>query len=364
MAGLALALVFLSRARIWVTPGAAGVTLAYSAILSFRLPAQFLTTLAIERMLAASERVVEYVEMDSEETALVGSRKDGATADNRALSKSTVHLSRSWPIRGTLELRNVVLRYSPDLPPVLKGVDLKVRHGERVGIVGRTGAGKSSVLLAIFRMASTTGNIIIDGVDIAAPGARVPRRLVRARLGMIPQDSWLFSGTIRSNLDVGGEYSDEDIMGALRMAHLDDLIGSLEGGLGHEVKEKGENFSAGQVQLLCLARVLLKKPTIVFMDEATASVDLKTDALVQSTIRSALTDCTIITIAHRLATIIDFDKIAVLDGGVVAECAPPHELLQNASGLFSALVDATGEASAAELRERAAAAYEAGKPKY
>jgi len=197
-----------------------------------------------------------------------------------------------WPKRGTLVLRDVRLRYAPDSPEVLAGISFSVEHGERVGVVGRTGAGKSSVLLAIFRMAPTTGLIEIGGLDVSSEATVVPRRVVRARLGMIPQDSYLFSGTIRSNLDVENVYSDEQLARVLRLAHLETMIAELEGGLNAEVKEKGDNFSAGQVQLLCLARVLLKEPTIVFMDEATASVDLKTDSLVQQTIRSALTDCT------------------------------------------------------------------------
>jgi ABC-type multidrug transport system fused ATPase/permease subunit len=221
--------------------------------------------------------------------------------------------------------------------------------------VGRTGAGKSSVLLALLRMADVSGEVVVGGVDVLSPSSGLSRRLVRARMGVIPQDSWMFSGTLRSNLDVYGSHSDEEILAALELASLRPMVEALDGGLGHEVKEKGDNFSAGEVQLLCLARVLLKRPPLVFMDEATASVDLATDATVQRTIRTALLGSTIVTIAHRLATIIDFDRVAVLDAGAVAQFGSPHSLLQQ-PGLFSALVDATGEASAAELRQRAAAA--------
>jgi len=371
---LSLVLLFLSRARVWVTPGSAGVTLAYASIISFRLPAMFLMSVTLERLLAAGQRVIEYVDMPPETnadgpataaagTALAPMGRGGkvaapAATRQRSASHGAEGVPDTWPARGTLSLRNVSLRYAPDAPLVLDGVSLEVAHGDRVGIVGRTGAGKSSILLAVFRMAPTTGVIEIGGLDVAAEDTPVPRRLVRARLGMIPQDSYLFSGTIRSNLDVEGTYSDEALARALKLAHLDGMVAQLEGGLDAEVKEKGDNFSAGQVQLLCLARVLLKDPTIVFMDEATASVDLKTDALVQQTIREALSECTIVTIAHRLATIIDFDKIAVLDAGKVAEFGPPHELLRKgADGALSRLVDSTGAASARDLRERAAAAY-------
>lgn len=433
LAALSLALLLLARARFFVTPGSAGVTLAYAAIISFRLPAMFLMSVTLERLLAAAQRVIEYVDMPPEEGAgalpaprPIG-RSGGALTSPLGLGRRTAGRGEEakgvpldWPARGTLVLRDVRLRYAEGAPEVLSGISFSVAHGERVGVVGRTGAGKSSVLLAIFRMAPTTGGIEIGGLDVASPASIVPRRLVRARLGMIPQDSVLFSGSVRSNLDVEGAFSDEELRAVLRLAHLEEMVDALEGGLDAEVKEKGDNFSAGaraaavsrphcwplppppatasplaraltlsvptrphsrppacadprrrrsapdpppagQVQLLCLARVLLKNPTIVFMDEATASVDLKTDALVQQTIRSTLSECTIVTIAHRLATIIDFDKIAVLDAGRIAQYGPPHELLREEGGQFSALIESTGAESAAELRMRAAAAYNLAK---
>jgi len=371
MASLSLALLFLARARFFVTPGTAGVTLAYAAIVSFRLPAMFLMSVTLERLLAASQRVIEYIDMPAEHgfelssAAAIGKSDKGA---DKSSSRSLVAPVKAadggvppdWPARGTLELKDVHLRYAEGEPAVLSGISFKVKHGERIGFVGRTGAGKSSVLLAIFRMAPTTGSIHIGGLDVSSDETTVSRRLLRSRLGMIPQDSYLFSGTIRSNLDVKGTYSDAALERVLELVHLDEMVGALPDGLDAEVKEKGDNFSTGQVQLLCLARVLLKNPTIVFMDEATASVDLKTDALVQQTIRSTLSECTIVTIAHRLATIIDFDKIAVLDAGKIVEFGPPHELLLR-EGTFASLVAATGPASAAELRARAQKAHALGR---
>ena len=209
-------------------------------------------------------------------------------------------------------------------------------------------------------MADVEGRIEIGGVDVCAPGGP-SRALVRARVGVIPQDAWLFSGTLRSNLDVAGRHTDDELWRVLELAQLGDFVRGLADGLDHAVEEKGGNFSAGQVQLVCLARVLLKRARLVFMDEATAAIDLKTDALVQQTVRSALADATLITIAHRLNTIIDYDRVAVLAGGRVAEHGTPHELLQR-GGLFSDLVDATGAESAKELRERAAGTSAGARP--
>ena len=348
MACLSTTLLLLARYRVFVTPGTAGVTLAYASLISFRIPAMFLMSSALERLLAAIQRILEYTDLTPEEPP----PPKGAAA--------AAAPPPEWPSDGAVVLKNVTLRYSPELPPVLRGVSLSAAHGERLGLCGRTGAGKSSVLLAVFRMALVEGSITIGGIEcLGDGGGGVRRKLLRARLGVIPQDSWLFSWTLRSNLDVDGTRSDSELLHALELAHLREMVLGLDGGLDAPVAEKGDNFSAGQVQLLCLARVLLKQPRVVFMDEATASVDLKTDALVQATIRSALNDSTIVTIAHRLASIIDFDKVAVLDAGTVAEVGPPHELLRD-GGAFARLVDATGATSAAELRARARERYETG----
>merc|ERR1711970_496456 len=173
------------------------------------------------------------------------------------------------------------MRYRVDLPLTLKGVSISVKPGEKVGIVGRTGSGKSSVILSCFRMVDidgdNAGSISLDGFDIRDVALPVLRR----KLGVIPQDSWLFSGTIRSNLDVYSEHSDDELWRVLQLVELEAQAKAWEGGLEHEVKEKGENLSAGTAQLLCLARVLLKRPKVLFMDEATASVDSMTDKLVQ-----------------------------------------------------------------------------------
>merc|ERR1719329_1254863 len=195
------------------------------------------------------------------------------------------------------------------------------------------------------------GALTLDGQSLSS----VPLFDLRSRLGVIPQDSWLFSGTIRTNLDVYGRHSDEELWEVLRLVTLEHQAKSWELGLEQEVKEKGENFSAGTVQLLCLARVLLKRPKVLFMDEATASVDSETDAIVQSTIRQkgVLPEgCSIITVAHRLHTVIDYDRIIVLSHGEVAEQGSPAKLLENEEGVLSKLVRDTGESAAKELRRR------------
>ena len=216
-------------------------------------------------------------------------------------------------------------------------------------------AGKSTLVLAVFRMVELdTGSITIDGQKIVD----LPVRVLRKVLGMIPQDTFMFSGTMRSNLDVtGSAYSDSELWDALEKVNLKSTVKGFADGLDHEVQEKGSNLSAGTVQLLCLARVLLKKPQLIFMDEATASVDLATDTLVQKTIRQAFSNSTIVTIAHRLNTVIDFDKILVMDKGKVAEYGPPVKLLEKKDGIFTDLVNSTGVSSSAELRKRAAAAF-------
>lgn len=191
----------------------------------------------------------------------------------------------------------------------------------------------------------------IDGRDLA----RVPLEDLRRRLGVIPQDSWLFSGTVRSNLDVYGKHTDRELWDVLRQVELEGQARAWKDGLDHEVKEKGENLSMGTAQLLCLARVLLKRPSLLFMDEATASVDAETDKLVQDTIRKPgvlPSNCSIVTIAHRLHTVIDYDRIVLLSKGRVVEDGHPAKLLENESGEFTTLVESTGAASSRELRRR------------
>ena len=199
-----------------------------------------------------------------------------------------------------------------------------------------------------------SGNVKVDGVDIKS----VSGRTLRSRFGMIPQDSFILQGTIRSNLDLEGTCDDDALWEVLELVDLKKLVESFDEKLDHRVEERGSNLSAGTVQLICLARVLIDNPKIIIMDEATSSVDIETDALVQTTIRQVCKGKTIISIAHRLQTVIDFDKVLVLNEGEVAEFNHPHLLLQNEDGIFSSLVKDTGETSATELLRRAKEAYD------
>ncbi|RVW98547.1 ABC transporter C family member 2 [Vitis vinifera] len=253
----------------------------------------------------------------------------------------------AWPSSGSIKFEDVVLRYRPELPPVLHGLSFTISPSDKVGIVGRTGAGKSSMLNALFRIVELErGRILIDDCDISKFGLRDLRKV----LGIIPQSPVLFSGTVRFNLDPFNEHNDADLWEALERAHLKDVIRRNSLGLDAEVSEAGENFSVGQRQLLSLARALLRRSKILVLDEATAAVDVRTDALIQKTIREEFKSCTMLIIAHRLNTIIDCDRVLLLDAGRVLEYDTPEELLSNDRSAFSKMVQSTGAANAEYLR--------------
>eukprot|EP00058_Branchiostoma_floridae_P000547 XP_002586035.1 hypothetical protein BRAFLDRAFT_110124 [Branchiostoma floridae] len=242
-----------------------------------------------------------------------------------------------WPASGTVQLESVSARYDQTLDPVLTMVTANIRAGEKVGICGRTGSGKSSLTLTLFRMIDMfEGVISIDGVDIS----RVPLTLLRSRLSIIPQDPVLFSGTIRFNLDPEEDSDDDELWRALEIAQLKDVVTDLPSKLDEMVTEGGENFSVGQRQLFCLARAFVRKSRILIMDEATASVDMETDAILQDVIKVAFGDRTVITVAHRIATILNSDRILVLDQGKLVENDSPDNLLKKPDGLFTAMVKA------------------------
>ncbi|XP_072179889.1 ATP-binding cassette sub-family C member 9-like [Diadema setosum] len=242
-----------------------------------------------------------------------------------------------WPSKGEIHIEDASFRYASELDPVLKQVDIQIHGRQKIGVCGRSGSGKSSLTLALFRLVETCqGQITIDGIDINT----VPLKTLRQRLSIIPQDAVLFAGTIRSNLDPAGELCDTDLWCALEISKMKETVKSLEHGLDTCVAEGGENFSVGQRQLFCLARAFLRKSSVLVMDEATASIDVETDSDLQKIVADVFKDRTVLTIAHRINTIINSDKIITLAKGTVEEYGAPKELLRNRSGLFSSLVRA------------------------
>ncbi|KAJ8592180.1 P-loop containing nucleoside triphosphate hydrolase protein [Rhizopogon salebrosus TDB-379] len=252
-----------------------------------------------------------------------------------------------WPTAGEVEFREYSARYRPELDLVLKDISMTIKPKEKVGICGRTGAGKSSLLLALFRIIEpASGTIFIDKVDICKLGLHD----LRSAISIVPQNPDLFEGTLRENIDPVGEHQDVDIWTALEHAHLKAYVDSLPGGLDAPVQEAGSSLSAGQRQLLCFARALLRKTKVLVLDEATSAVDLDTDRAIQDIIRGPIFhDVTILTIAHRLNTIIESDRVLVLDAGRIAEFDTPKKLLENNSSIFHSMAAEAGLTDNAEM---------------
>ncbi|XP_032485649.1 multidrug resistance-associated protein 5 isoform X5 [Phocoena sinus] len=242
--------------------------------------------------------------------------------------------SSDWPQEGEVTFENAEMRYQENLPLVLKKVSFTIKPKEKIGIVGRTGSGKSSLGMALFRLVELSGGCIkIDGVRISDIGLAD----LRSKLSIIPQEPVLFSGTVRSNLDPFNQYTEDQIWDALERTHMKECIAQLPLKLESEVMENGDNFSVGERQLLCIARALLRHCKILILDEATAAMDTETDLLIQETIREAFADCTMLTIAHRLHTVLGSDRIMVLAQGQVVEFDTPSVLLSNDSSRFYAM---------------------------
>ena len=297
---------------------------------------------SLEMDMNATERVVEYSQIATEDLG----------GDDAPLA---------WPNEGRLEVRDLVVGYAPDLPPVLDKLSFTVEKNQRVGIVGRTGAGKSSLTLALFRfLEARQGTITIDGIDIS----RLKLHDLRSRLVLIPQDPVLFSGTVRTNLDPFGIYTDSELRAALQKVDL--LPGSKKptetpstldastpeeakfnifDSLSARVSEGGLDFSQGQRQLLCLARSILTRPKIMILDEATSAVDKATDALIQRSIHHEFYESTLLVVAHRLATVAEFDKILVMGDGKAVEFGTPRELTGR-KGAFWRMVCTSGDKEA------------------
>jgi ABC-type multidrug transport system fused ATPase/permease subunit len=304
---------------------------------------------SVELDMNATERVVEYSNIAIE-------------------NQGGQDVPAAWPTEGKLEVEDLVVSYAPELHPVLRGLSFNVEKNQRVGVVGRTGAGKSSLTLALFRfLEAREGRIIIDGIDVS----KIKLYDLRSRLAIIPQDPVLFSGTIRSNMDPFEEYTDAELYDALERVHLISRDENESGAttprtgsgaatpggtiiksnanvfksLNSPISEGGQNLSQGQRQLLCLARAIVSRPKIMVLDEATSAVDMSTDALIQRSIRSEFgrNATTLLVIAHRLSTIVDFDRILVMDAGRAVEFGTPTELMGIQGGVFRSLVEESGE---------------------
>ncbi|XP_045182658.2 multidrug resistance-associated protein 1-like [Mercenaria mercenaria] len=292
-----------------------GLSITYALQITISLNLVIQAVSEMEMNIVSAERVKEYTELYPEAPWSIKSRRP----------------SSEWPRTGSIEFRLFRTRYREGLELTLKGISCQIRSGEKVGIVGRTGAGKSSLALSLFRLIESAGGaIIIDGKNVADIGLHD----LRSKLTILPQDPVLFSGTLRENLDPFGKYDEHSVWKALECAHLKQAVDHMPGQLEYECGEGGSNLSVGQRQLVCLARTLLHKTKILILDEATAAVDLETDELIQETIRTEFSDCTILTIAHRLNTVLDYDRVLVLSEGKILELDAPGKLLQDPNSVF------------------------------
>uniref|UniRef100_A0A4W5NGD4 Cystic fibrosis transmembrane conductance regulator n=1 Tax=Hucho hucho TaxID=62062 RepID=A0A4W5NGD4_9TELE len=310
--------------------GSVGLALSYAVTLMGMFQWGVRQSAEVENMMTSVERVVEYTELESE-----------------APWETQKRPPPEWPSQGLITFDRVSFSYSSDGPVVLKDMKAMFRPKEKVGIVGRTGAGKSSLVSALFRLAEPEGRIYIDGILTSEIGLHD----LRQKMSIIPQDPVLFTGTMRKNLDPFSQHTDEDLWNALQEVQLKSVVEELPNKMETVLAESGSNFSVGQRQLVCLARAVLRKNRILIIDEATANVDPRTDELIQTTIRDKFRECTVLTIAHRLNTIIDSDRILVrvLDAGQIHAYDEPYTLLQNHDGIFFKMVQQAGRQEAVAL---------------
>ncbi|PPR95341.1 hypothetical protein GOBAR_AA25327 [Gossypium barbadense] len=302
-----------------IDPAIAGLAVTYGLNLNILQAWVVWTMCNMENKIISVERILQYCSIPSEPALVV----------------ETNHPDHCWPYHGEVHIRDLQVRYAPHMPLVLRGLTCTFPGGLKTGIVGRTGSGKSTLIQTLFRIVEpASGQIIIDGLNISSIGLHD----LHSRLSIIPLEPTMFEGTIRSNLDPLEEYTDEQIWEALDKCQLGDGVQNKAGRLDSSVSENGENWSMGQRQLVCLGRVLLKKSKILVLDEATASVDTATDNLIQTTLREHFSGCTVITIAHRITSVLDSDMVLLLSHGVIEEYDSPSSLLENKSSSFAQLV--------------------------
>ncbi|VAH81742.1 unnamed protein product [Triticum turgidum subsp. durum] len=316
----AISLIFLINLPTGIIdPGIAGLVVTYGLNLNIMQVTLVTSMCNLENKIISVERILQYLSLPEEAPLLMS--EDG--------------LAHNWPSEGEIQLHNLHVKYAPQLPFVLKGLTVTFPGGMKTGIVGRTGSGKSTLIQALFRiMDPTVGQITVDGVNICTIGLHD----LRSRLSIIPQDPTMFDGTVRHNLDPLGEYTDNQIWEALDHCQLGDEVRRKELKLDSPVVENGENWSVGQRQLVCLGRVILRRTKILVLDEATASVDTATDNLIQKTLQQHFSGATVITIAHRITSVLHSDIVLLLDNGMAVEHQTPARLLEDKSSLFSKLV--------------------------
>nr|QEY08339.1 ATP-binding cassette sub-family C member 15 [Crocus sativus] len=303
----------------FINPSIAGLAVTYGLNLNSQLASIIWNICNAENKMISVERILQYSRIPSEAPLQI----EGCRPPNQ------------WPQFGTICFQNLQVRYAEHLPSVLKSITCTIPGRKKVGVVGRTGSGKSTLIQALFRLVEPReGTIVIDDVDICKIGLHD----LRSRLSIIPQDPTMFEGSVRGNLDPLKEYSDQRIWEVLNKCQLGEMIRQNEKKLDSAVVENGENWSVGQRQLFCLGRALLKKSSILVLDEATASVDSATDGVIQETIRQEFEDCTVLTIAHRIHTVIDSDLILVLSDGRILEYDTPAKLLERENSSFSKLI--------------------------
>ncbi|XP_010262193.1 PREDICTED: ABC transporter C family member 8-like [Nelumbo nucifera] len=313
----ALLLVFIPQGTI--PPGFVGLSLSYALTLTGTQVFMTRWYCNLANYIISVERIKQFMHIPSEPPAIVDDKRTPP----------------SWPPYGRIDFMDLKIRYRPNAPLVLKGITCTFKEGTRVGVVGRTGSGKSTMISALFRLVEpASGGILIDGLDICSIGLKD----LRMKLSIIPQEPTLFRGSVRSNLDPLGLYTDNEIWEALEKCQLKTTISALPNLLDSFVSDEGENWSVGQRQLFCLGRVLLKRNRILVLDEATASIDSATDAILQRVIRQQFSGCTVITIAHRVPTVTDSDMVMVLSYGKLVEYDEPSKLMQTKSSFFSKLV--------------------------
>ena len=349
ISSLAACSIFLTSLAITLQPdrldaGLVGLILTYANMVNSSLQG-FLTRLTdVEIRMNGVERIRYFAQTVVREAPY--------TAEEPSSGRRLEVAPPSWPSVGTVRFLDVAAKYRPELTRVLQGLTMDVAASQKVGVCGRTGSGKSTLMLLLFRILELdAGSIVIDGVNIANLGLSQ----LRCAIAMLPQDPTLFSGTIRQNLDPFEQHGDAELTAALEKAQLQQTFGRQGQTLDSQVGEGGGSLSVGQRQLLCFARALLRGSKLLVMDECTANVDVETDAVLQKMVREVFKDCTIFTIAHRLATVIDYDRIAVLDSGRLVEFGVPAELLET-GGHLTRLVEQTGPVMAAHLRAAGTAA--------